>query len=235
VLIQHYREGWPASAAPGFIGEKNGMKAFVDEVARDGRLVRMTLRHEAESGTWTQSFAAQTLSQTELVEALAQAGLSFERHLNEDPSWLVARPTSMGTASVKRERRFPVSDRLERNKQSAMAFYDLMFNQCAPAEAVRKYVGEFYIQHNPLVADGKEPFISYFERLAKVYPGKRVHFKRAVAEGDFVVLHCHQEWPGDKDWAGIDIFRMDENGKIVEHWDVLQIVPDESRNNNTMF
>ena len=106
VLIQHYRDGWPANAAPGFIGEKDGIKAFVDEVARDGRLVRMKLRHEAASGSWTQRFTAETLSQSELVDALAHAGLSFERHLDQDPSWLVARPTSMGTASIRRERRF---------------------------------------------------------------------------------------------------------------------------------
>jgi predicted SnoaL-like aldol condensation-catalyzing enzyme len=60
-------------------------------------------------------------------------------------------------------------------------------------------------------------------------------YGQAIAEGDFVVLHCRQEWTGEKDLAGIDIFRMDENCKIIEHWDVLQIVPDESRNDNTMF
>jgi len=108
VLIQHYREGWPARVVSGYIGEKNGIKAFVDEVARDGRLVRMTLRHEAASGTWTQSFTAETLSQSELVEALAQAGLSFERHLDQDPSWLVARPTSRDKRINKtREEVFP--------------------------------------------------------------------------------------------------------------------------------
>jgi len=128
-----------------------------------------------------------------------------------------------------------MTDHLADNKANTKAFYDLMFNQCKPREAIEQYAGAEYIQHNPHVGDGKQAFIEYFEKMARDYPGKKVSFKRAIAEGDKVVLHCHQQWPGDLDYAGIDIFRLDQTGKIVEHWDVLQVVPTESKNDNGLF
>lgn len=124
---------------------------------------------------------------------------------------------------------------LDANKTNAVAFYDLMFNQCQPEAAIEQYVGEQYIQHNPHVKDGKQGFIDYFVEMAAKYPGKKVIFKKVIAEGEFVVLHCLQRWPDSDDYAGIDIFRFDGNGKIIEHWDVLQTIPAESANANSIF
>jgi predicted SnoaL-like aldol condensation-catalyzing enzyme len=122
----------------------------------------------------------------------------------------------------------------ESNKQNAINFYRMAYLG-NPSDAVEKYVGAEYIQHNPLVGNGKEAFIHYFDKMAKDYPEKRITFIRAVAEGDLVALHTHQTWPENDQYVTMDFFRFDGDGKIVEHWDSIQAVPSETKNGNTMY
>jgi predicted SnoaL-like aldol condensation-catalyzing enzyme len=123
---------------------------------------------------------------------------------------------------------------LKLNKENAIAFYRTAYLG-DPAVAVEQYVGAEYIQHNPLVADGKQAFIEYFDEMARGYPGKSIEFVRAVAEGDLVALHTHQIWPGNDQFVTMDFFRFDDNGKIVEHWDSIQQIPSETKNGNPMY
>ena len=123
---------------------------------------------------------------------------------------------------------------IEANKQNAIDFYRTAYLG-NPERAVELYVGDEYIQHNPLVGDGKAPFIEYFTQMATEYPEKSIKFVRAVAQGDLVALHTHQTWPGDEQYVTMDFFRFDANGKIVEHWDSIQQVPLDSKNGNSMF
>ncbi|MEM9022396.1 MAG: ester cyclase [Bacteroidota bacterium] len=123
---------------------------------------------------------------------------------------------------------------LEQNKANAIAFYRMAY-EGQPKEAVARYVGSEYIQHNPDVADGPQGFIDYFERMQREYPEKSIEFVRCIAEGDLVALHTHQVWPGNDQYVTMDFLRFDANGKICEHWDAIQQVPKQSANPNTMY
>ena len=120
------------------------------------------------------------------------------------------------------------------NKKNAIAFYKMAY-EGNPKAAIEKYVGNDYIQHNPDVANGKEGFIEYFERMQKEYPDKSITFVRGIAEGNLVALHTHQTWPDQEEYVTMDFFRFDENGKIIEHWDAIQQIPKKSANPNTMY
>ncbi len=123
---------------------------------------------------------------------------------------------------------------VDQNKKNAIAFYKTAF-EGDPKSAVEQYVGQEYIQHNPAVADGKQGFIDYFEKMQKEYPDKSIEFVRCIAEGDLVALHTHQVWPGEDEYVTMDFFRFDDNGKICEHWDAIQQIPKASANPNKMF
>ena len=127
-----------------------------------------------------------------------------------------------------------MNHKLEENKKNAIAFYKMAY-EGNPQRAVELYVGNEYIQHNPLVGNGPNPFISYFNKMAEEYPEKSIDFVRAIAEKDLVSLHTHQVWPGNEEYVTMDFFRFDQNGKIVEHWDAMQQIPETTANGNTMY
>ena len=127
-----------------------------------------------------------------------------------------------------------MSQNINQNKQNAIEFYKMAY-EGNPKKAVELYVGSEYIQHNPLVSDGTEPFVEYFERMASEYPNKSIKFIRSVAEGDLVALHTHQVWPDGEEYVTMDFFRFDDESKIVEHWDSIQKIPENSENDNTMY
>lgn len=128
----------------------------------------------------------------------------------------------------------PGAAQLEANRQTVLAFYEQGLNQ-KNADAALRYVGPRYIQHNPTAADGPEGFRAFVGFLREKFPQSRSDIQRSFAEGDFVVLHVHAvREPGTAGTAIVDIFRL-ENGKIVEHWDVVQPVPEKAANRNGMF
>ena len=123
---------------------------------------------------------------------------------------------------------------IEKNKKNAIAFYKMAY-EGNPQGAIDRYVGSKYIQHNPDVADGNQGFIDYFNKMQKEYPTKTISFVRCIAEGDLVALHTHQTWPENDQYITMDFFRFDNKGKIVEHWDSIQQIPQHSANPNTMY
>jgi predicted SnoaL-like aldol condensation-catalyzing enzyme len=140
----------------------------------------------------------------------------------------------MKTTSKRHEKENAMGD-LERNKQTVIAFYTRAFNDKQPADAVAKYVGSEYIQHNPDTPDGADAFIHSTTGLITKFPQVSVEIKRVIAEGDLVVAHNIVKLaPEDRGMAGADIFRL-RDGKIVEHWDVRQPIPETAANDNTMF
>jgi predicted SnoaL-like aldol condensation-catalyzing enzyme len=124
---------------------------------------------------------------------------------------------------------------LQRNKQLVQDFFELAFNEKRLEEAVARYIGPTYTQHNPLAADGPEGLLALGRHYIEQFPEMHLELKRLIAEDDLVAVHVHgRRTPGDPGLASIDIFRV-KDGRLVEHWDVGQEVPETSANDNGMF
>ena len=122
---------------------------------------------------------------------------------------------------------------VEANKRAVVSYYELAFNEHKPREAVEQYLGSEYIQHNPQAPDGPEAFIGFVE----AFPEAHIDIRRVVGDGDLVVTHSLITFNAqdERGTVAADFFRLDDDGKIVEHWDVLQVIPDKAENDNGMF
>ena len=122
----------------------------------------------------------------------------------------------------------------EANRKIVLDFYEKGLNQ-KDADAAIAYMGNRYVQHNPNAADGPEGFRKFIAFLREKFPNSRSEIKRSFVDGDYVILHVHAvREPGTRGSAIVDIFKL-ESGKIVEHWDVVQPIPENPANSNTMF
>jgi predicted SnoaL-like aldol condensation-catalyzing enzyme len=123
---------------------------------------------------------------------------------------------------------------MEQNKKIVAAFYDAAVNQ-KDFEKASQYLGARYTQHNPFAADGREGFKGFIAFLKEGFPNNRSEIKRIFADGDYVIVHVHAvREPGTRGNAIVDIFKL-EDGKVVEHWDVIQPIPEKTANDNGMF
>ncbi len=122
-----------------------------------------------------------------------------------------------------------------KNKALVTAFYNAVFVSHDTKAAAELYLSADYKQHNPSIATGRQPFIDYFVPYFAANPTAKSEIKRTLADGDLVAVHVNsKKKPEDPGLAIVDIFRV-QDGKIVEHWDVLQPVSATPANDNTMF
>jgi predicted SnoaL-like aldol condensation-catalyzing enzyme len=144
--------------------------------------------------------------------------------------WLAAAGLLVSSAPIPAA----ADDTREANKKTVVEFYEAAINR-KDFEAASKFFGPRYVQHNPSAPDGIEGFKAFLGFLREKFPQSRSEIKRVWAEGDYVILHVHAvRTPGARGSAIVDVFKL-ENGKIVEHWDVIQEIPEKAANNNGMF